>query len=102
MARLGVVGGPHCRSPLRQSSTSRPPLPYPPVTGQARPAWAPYQHHEGKGVVGTDGGDVGVHLDDGGGDDGCDGYGAVSYTHLRAHETPEHLVCRLLLEKKKQ
>src|SRR5678815_5065208 len=22
------------------------------------------------------------------------GYGAVSYTHLRAHETPEHLVCR--------
>src|SRR5678816_4121451 len=34
------------------------------------------------------------------------GYGAgvtitsVSYTHLRAHETPEHLVCRLLLEKK--
>src|SRR5678815_2743862 len=21
----------------------------------------------------------------------------VSYTHLRAHETPEHLVCRLLL-----
>eukprot|EP00658_Telonema_sp_P-2_P051440 TRINITY_DN39502_c0_g1_i1.p1 TRINITY_DN39502_c0_g1~~TRINITY_DN39502_c0_g1_i1.p1 ORF type:complete len:106 (-),score=27.51 TRINITY_DN39502_c0_g1_i1:96-413(-) len=32
-----------------------------------------------------------------------DGSGAypVSYTHLRAHETPEHLVCRLLLEKKK-
>ena len=24
----------------------------------------------------------------------------VSYTHLRAHETPEHLVCRFLLEKK--
>src|SRR5678816_3413237 len=24
----------------------------------------------------------------------------VSYTHLRAHETPEHLVCRLLLEQK--
>ena len=24
----------------------------------------------------------------------------VSYTHLRAHETPEHIVCRLLLEKK--
>ena len=31
-----------------------------------------------------------------------DGYDAVSYTHLRAHETPEHLVCRLLLEKKKK
>ena len=30
------------------------------------------------------------------------GYTPVSYTHLRAHETPEHLVCRLLLEKKKQ
>src|SRR5674536_382674 len=27
--------------------------------------------------------------------------GTVSYTHLRAHETPEHLVCRLLLEKQK-
>src|SRR5678816_1887954 len=24
-------------------------------------------------------------------------YEPVSYTHLRAHETPEHLVCRLLL-----
>eukprot|EP00658_Telonema_sp_P-2_P079205 TRINITY_DN7592_c0_g1_i1.p1 TRINITY_DN7592_c0_g1~~TRINITY_DN7592_c0_g1_i1.p1 ORF type:complete len:135 (-),score=49.23 TRINITY_DN7592_c0_g1_i1:45-449(-) len=30
------------------------------------------------------------------------GYYPVSYTHLRAHETPEHLVCRLLLEKKKK
>src|SRR5678815_2715836 len=30
---------------------------------------------------------------------GEDRGGAVSYTHLRAHETPEHLVCRLLLEK---
>eukprot|EP00658_Telonema_sp_P-2_P029912 TRINITY_DN22681_c0_g1_i2.p1 TRINITY_DN22681_c0_g1~~TRINITY_DN22681_c0_g1_i2.p1 ORF type:complete len:428 (-),score=112.39 TRINITY_DN22681_c0_g1_i2:40-1323(-) len=29
-------------------------------------------------------------------------FGSVSYTHLRAHETPEHLVCRLLLEKKKK
>eukprot|EP00658_Telonema_sp_P-2_P061454 TRINITY_DN50153_c0_g1_i4.p1 TRINITY_DN50153_c0_g1~~TRINITY_DN50153_c0_g1_i4.p1 ORF type:complete len:147 (+),score=17.35 TRINITY_DN50153_c0_g1_i4:118-558(+) len=29
------------------------------------------------------------------------GPNTVSYTHLRAHETPEHLVCRLLLEKKK-
>src|SRR5678815_4971442 len=29
-------------------------------------------------------------------------YHAVSYTHLRAHETPEHLVCSLLLEKKKK
>ena len=26
---------------------------------------------------------------------------AVSYTHLRAHETRGNLVCRLLLEKKK-
>ena len=29
------------------------------------------------------------------------GDGAVSYTHLRAHETLMNLVCRLLLEKKK-
>ena len=29
-------------------------------------------------------------------------YGTVSYTHLRAHETVLDLVCRLLLEKKKQ
>ncbi len=28
-------------------------------------------------------------------------YEAVSYTHLRAHETLANLVCRLLLEKKK-
>ena len=27
---------------------------------------------------------------------------AVSYTHLRAHETKADLVCRLLLEKKKK
>ena len=27
---------------------------------------------------------------------------SVSYTHLRAHETKANLVCRLLLEKKKQ
>ena len=31
----------------------------------------------------------------------CQIIGAVSYTHLRAHETLRHLVCRLLLEKKK-
>ena len=29
-------------------------------------------------------------------------YTSVSYTHLRAHETVLDLVCRLLLEKKKQ
>src|SRR5678815_5188800 len=28
---------------------------------------------------------------------GTIGITPVSYTHLRAHETPEHLVCRLLL-----
>src|SRR5680860_1802948 len=31
-----------------------------------------------------------------------DGPKAVSYTHLRAHETDSYLVCRLLLEKKKK
>src|SRR5450759_5844472 len=30
-----------------------------------------------------------------------EGTSAVSYTHLRAHETRHDLVCRLLLEKKK-
>ena len=37
-----------------------------------------------------------------GGWEGADqvGAGAVSYTHLRAHETVLDLVCRLLLEKK--
>ena len=30
------------------------------------------------------------------------GLGAVSYTHLRAHETVLDLVCRLLLEQKKK
>src|SRR5665648_1191198 len=37
---------------------------------------------------------------------GTSGHGArvtaVSYTHLRAHETRHDLVCRLLLEKKKK
>ena len=33
---------------------------------------------------------------------GVDTEGSVSYTHLRAHETVLDLVCRLLLEKKKQ
>ena len=31
-----------------------------------------------------------------------DSLGAVSYTHLRAHETVLEIVCRLLLEKKKR
>eukprot|EP00658_Telonema_sp_P-2_P071217 TRINITY_DN6051_c0_g1_i3.p2 TRINITY_DN6051_c0_g1~~TRINITY_DN6051_c0_g1_i3.p2 ORF type:complete len:115 (-),score=6.70 TRINITY_DN6051_c0_g1_i3:56-400(-) len=35
-------------------------------------------------------------------DDVKHGVDPVSYKHLRAHETPEHLVCRLLLEKKKR
>src|SRR5450756_2774797 len=30
------------------------------------------------------------------------GLSTVSYTHLRAHETRHELVCRLLLEKKKE
>src|SRR5674476_467086 len=33
---------------------------------------------------------------------GENGFSAVSYTHLRAHETGRNLVCRLLLEKKKK
>ena len=38
------------------------------------------------------------HRDDPG---AWEGVQAVSYTHLRAHETVLDLVCRLLLEKKK-
>src|SRR5665647_3978999 len=34
-------------------------------------------------------------------EDGVRSIKAVSYTHLRAHETDSYLVCRLLLEKKK-
>src|SRR5680860_1478206 len=34
--------------------------------------------------------------------DRANGVWAVSYTHLRAHETDSYLVCRLLLEKKKK
>src|SRR5678815_6190200 len=45
-----------------------------------------------------DGGDS-IALLDGETGNGKVGAVAVSYTHLRAHETPEHLVCRLLLEK---
>ena len=33
--------------------------------------------------------------------EGIGSVSAVSYTHLRAHETDSYLVCRLLLEKKK-
>ena len=43
-------------------------------------------------VVGTFGGSSG----------GASGEYAVSYTHLRAHETVLDLVCRLLLEKTKK
>ena len=54
----------------------------------------------------ADGVDEELHLRDpdivaGGGVNG-DGAGAVSYTHLRAHETVLDIVCRLLLEKKKE
>src|SRR5450759_2119215 len=37
---------------------------------------------------------AGIHRDSNG------AFDAVSYTHLRAHETRHDLVCRLLLEKK--
>ena len=45
------------------------------------------------------------HNQTGNGDGASDGRaeqftGAVSYTHLRAHETVLDIVCRLLLEKK--
>ena len=61
-----------------------------------------------RGSIGTDDdvltvldafGDLDVGVAD---DSGLHGLEAVSYTHLRAHETVLDLVCRLLLEKKKK
>ena len=49
-------------------------------------------------TLGNDGGDYLARLTGWGVDTSL----AVSYTHLRAHETVLDLVCRLLLEKKKQ
>ena len=43
--------------------------------------------------------EVGEDVDRGVGDEQRLGMAAVSYTHLRAHETVLDLVCRLLLEK---
>src|SRR5664280_2986154 len=53
------------------------------------------QRFHGRGQIGLDEGRPD-------GQPGFDGQGkkAVSYTHLRAHETVLDLVCRLLLEKK--
>src|SRR5665648_1218707 len=47
-----------------------------------------------EGIVVEAAGDVGVKIT-------ATPQEAVSYTHLRAHETRHDLVCRLLLEKKK-
>ena len=46
-----------------------------------------------------DSGQTGIIVNLAGSERGVD---AVSYTHLRAHETGRNLVCRLLLEKKKK
>ena len=50
-------------------------------------------HVSGKGVVLQEPSVVAMDLEE--------GIPSVSYTHLRAHETVLDLVCRLLLEKKK-
>src|SRR5664280_3522356 len=64
---------------------------------------------EGRGQGGgparqPDRADLRSAVDDGAGPGAhrVDGPAAVSYTHLRAHETVLDLVCRLLLEKKKK
>ena len=51
----------------------------------------PYQVSKGMNIL-----DTYLRTDENGRDYFC------LFTHLRAHETPEHLVCRLLLEKKKK
>ena len=66
------------------------------TTGAFVPSWSPAVQAGGTGPAGPDGTVPLVTS--------LSGIAAaipVSYTHLRAHETPEHLVCRLLLEKKK-
>src|SRR5428012_9017 len=56
------------------------------------------EHVARVGVVATER----IFLDRSGRGDRAPGHApAVSYTHLRAHETRHDLVCRLLLEKKK-
>eukprot|EP00658_Telonema_sp_P-2_P068424 TRINITY_DN57353_c0_g1_i1.p1 TRINITY_DN57353_c0_g1~~TRINITY_DN57353_c0_g1_i1.p1 ORF type:complete len:106 (+),score=17.93 TRINITY_DN57353_c0_g1_i1:99-416(+) len=63
---------------------------------RTNPTSAVFIQEEHEDISGSDGGNNSL-LSSGG--RGC--ATPVSYTHLRAHETPEHLVCRLLLEKKK-
>src|SRR5450756_3052547 len=53
-----------------------------------------FAYHGGFDLVVAANGDLDV--------DGHHTVEAVSYTHLRAHETRHDLVCRLLLEKKKK
>src|SRR5665647_2239962 len=43
-----------------------------------------------------------IEVGETGGQGSLTSWWAVSYTHLRAHETDSYLVCRLLLEKKKK
>ena len=58
---------------------------------------------EDRGPIGEDGLKAALHVEAVIGiADGGIKFGPVSYTHLRAHETVLDLVCRLLLEKKKQ
>ena len=55
-----------------------------------------------EGLVAREGGEGGLDEGLGFGVEVRRGSGAVSYTHLRAHETVLDLVCRLLLETKKK
>src|SRR5680860_1472712 len=66
-----------------------------PASSDSSPAKKPLSQARCSWLKGADSGMSGVA---GGGD--CMVM-PVSYTHLRAHETDSYLVCRLLLEKKK-
>src|SRR5450756_1802377 len=81
-----------------------------PLAAQAQgvPGGAAHGFNEGNRIAGPVGAVVGTAV--GGVIGGVEGVlgvdhryyvSAVSYTHLRAHETRHDLVCRLLLEKKK-
>src|SRR5680860_868328 len=89
-AALASPGGVGSRSPL--------------VRGRPRFAGAWWRGLVEGGVASDPGGQVGAgQVGAGQGRVGTVGaqVEAVSYTHLRAHETDSYLVCRLLLEKKK-
>src|SRR5678816_899453 len=65
-----------------------PRTPYPPVTTATLPS-----SENGLGFIESSQGEIGSDLESDSGVRRNQTMKSVSYTHLRAHETPEHLVC---------